>query len=84
MIRHEDREEESDGLDVDPESVGAHASLHYGDRVWIDGLVSEDGQALNEHVGKVTGFLAETGRWCVKVGEKTFKLKPDNLTVLEY
>jgi hypothetical protein len=87
-IRHEDRDEESYGSDVDPESGDATAFPHYaslqsGDRVWIHGLVSDEGLALNEHAGKVMGFLVETGRWCVKVGEKTFKLKPDNLTVLE-
>ena len=54
-----------------------------GDRVTVDGLTSETGRAINGEAGTLVRFVAESGRWEVRLdsqSERTFNLKSENLS----
>ena len=54
-----------------------------GDRVTVDGLTSETGKAINGEAGALVRFVAESGRWEVRLdsqSERTFNLKAENLS----
>ena len=54
-----------------------------GDRVTVDGLTSETGRAINGEAGALVRFVAESGRWEVRLdsqSERTFNLKSENLS----
>ena len=60
----------------------AENGLAVGDRVTVDGLTSETGRAINGEAGTLVRFVAESGRWEVRLdsqSERTFNLKSENL-----
>ena len=62
---------------------GADSGLAVGDRVTVDGLTSETGKAINGEAGTLVRFVAESGRWEVRLdnqSERTFNLKSENLS----
>ena len=61
----------------------AESGLSLGDRVTVDGLTSETGRAINGEAGTLVRFVAESGRWEVRLdsqSERTFNLKSENLS----
>ena len=59
------------------------SGLAVGDRVTVDGLTSETGRAINGEAGTLVRFVAESGRWEVRLdsqSERTFNLKSENLS----
>ena len=59
------------------------SGLAVGDRVTVDGLTSETGRAINGEAGALVRFVAESGRWEVRLdshSQRTFNLKSENLS----
>ena len=61
----------------------SESGLAVGDCVTVDGLTSETGKAINGEAGALVRFVAESGRWEVRLdsqSERTFNLKSENLS----
>ena len=61
------------------------AAYSAGDRIRVSGLESETGRAFNGRAGCVIGYLADRGRWEVRLdGEKgTINLLPEKVSLIE-